>query len=246
MTYSSQTRFNRSIYSANRKSVSAFSLFEMLIVIAVMGVLAALLMGAVGKVRASAASVNCLNNLRQIGLGFNGYCQENEGRFPPHWGGKDGFGFSWYGFIAPYCTDWDGDPNASMSKIFYCPANPRPFLLKQNYQSLDSNSDQSYGYNFSSISTNPMLYAPYRRQAIGRRSQFVIVADIPTSGDPKDIVAFPGSAPNTPLYPATAMVSKRHAGSAGFLFLDGHAERLNTTDFLGKDFDVNNWVPVTE
>ena len=64
------------------RSQPAFTLIELLVVIAIIGVLAALLMPAFGRAKESARGVDCLNNLRQIGIALQLYVQENNNRMP--------------------------------------------------------------------------------------------------------------------------------------------------------------------
>jgi prepilin-type N-terminal cleavage/methylation domain-containing protein/prepilin-type processing-associated H-X9-DG protein len=59
-----------------------FTLVELLVVISVISLLMAILLPALGKARASAKRVHCMSNLRQIGIAFRSYLDDNRDIFP--------------------------------------------------------------------------------------------------------------------------------------------------------------------
>lgn len=61
-----------------------FTLVELLVVIAVIAILAVLLLPALGSAKNRAQGIQCISNLKQLGLGWQLYTDENNNRYPPN------------------------------------------------------------------------------------------------------------------------------------------------------------------
>jgi len=65
------------------KKQGNFTLIELLVVIAIIAILAGMLMPALSKAREVSRSASCKNNLKQLGLSFQGYVSDSKDMLPP-------------------------------------------------------------------------------------------------------------------------------------------------------------------
>ncbi len=95
-----------------------FTLVELMVVIAIIGMLVGLLIPAVQASCAAARRTQCINNLRQVGIGIHMFANSHHGRFPEtiHANIYGSPSKSWVYTLAPYMEDVDA--------IRVCPDDP--------------------------------------------------------------------------------------------------------------------------
>ena len=106
--------------SARKKSVIAFTLIELLVVISIIALLMAILMPAIQRVRKQARAVACHSNLRQWGVVFSMYMDDNDGKFPYTHSPFLVADRTWPYIFRPYYSD--------SNDLLLCPMATRPEL----------------------------------------------------------------------------------------------------------------------
>jgi prepilin-type N-terminal cleavage/methylation domain-containing protein/prepilin-type processing-associated H-X9-DG protein len=151
------------------QSVRGFTLVELLVVIAIIGVLVALLLPAIQAARESARRAQCINNLKQFGIGLHNY-HNSHNTFPQGWilkGGADGYYANANTKILPYLEEtslhgiyeqdkpwYDQGPTNSNPRhvgdtvigMFNCPSSgePNPYLYPPLQNLLGNNRNSLF------------------------------------------------------------------------------------------------------
>jgi len=100
-------------YSSRNGRFGAFTLIELLVVIAIIAILAALLLPALAAAKQRAKRIQCVSNLRQWGLGFQMYANDNNDNMPAGWYDPNGM---WMVALQPFI------PGAQIGgPICFCP-----------------------------------------------------------------------------------------------------------------------------
>jgi prepilin-type processing-associated H-X9-DG protein len=106
--------------------IAAFTLIELLIAIVCLGLLAALLLPALARAKARSSRINCVNNLKQIGVAFRTWSVDNGDLYPPQVSIANGGTMELIDSGAAYVHFRVMSNELSTPKVLVCPYDSRP------------------------------------------------------------------------------------------------------------------------
>ncbi len=213
---------------SKRKNSPAFTLIELLVIVSIIALLAGLLFPALSSSRAKARRIQCLSNLRQLGLASRMYWDDHEGKAFRYRNGREGGGIRyWFGWLsggAEGSREFDPSRGALYSYlngrgIETCPAlryHQRAFKYKA--------TAASYGYGYNLHLSRPANESQFRVSTLRDPSGIALLADA------AQINTFqPPATPDNPLLEEFYYVNSteptahfRHSDRAMAVFCDGH------------------------
>jgi len=157
-------KFNR---SWKITAFTAFTLIELLVVIAIIAILAGLLLPALARAKAKAQRIKCLSNLKQVGLAFKMFANENDGKYSwqmdPTQGGTHG--------VTPAVDHFRNHSNELNSpKVLVCPSDTGKTQASQFDTVSFTANNLSVFVGFDALETLPMTILSGDRNITGGSS----------------------------------------------------------------------------
>jgi len=217
-------------------SPSGFTLIELLVVIAIIALLAALLLPALARARESTRAMQCLGQMRQVGLAVRLYADNNNDTFPRSQHSAFAHGeLPWERSLAPLLGSTTLRWTNLLGGVYHCPSDGRtlPYSYGLNvYYELGPEDDYIGKPQTWRRTTQPprpaatVLFAESASGSAGTMGADHIMPNFwVTAADASDVA------------------QNRHGNKANYNFADGHARALKFPATYSPENYIDQWNP---
>ncbi len=215
---------------------TAFTLIELLVVIAIIAILASLLLPVLARAKSKASSVQCLSQMRQVGIATMLYVDDNEGYLPRSSHSALAYGQLPWGYaLVPYVlgksfTRPDSRWTNLFNTLYHCPQDKRTAMEwsygKNVYPELSA--EETGGPTWPRLANIPRPTATvlYAEKASGSMADHFMAQCWQSGGQPE-------------------VDRKRHDLKSNFIYADGHGVKQRFEVTFSPTNQVDNWNPDT-
>lgn len=193
----------------NNLKQSGFTLIELLVVIAIIAILASMLLPALGKAKARALTIQCANQLRQLGMAMQLYGDDQNNLLPQAHGSIAWTNLNPVAWSKPLASYYQN------TNLLRCPS------MSQHYE----RSPYSYFLGNRAVFVKTFAPGALKLSSIRPTSQYILSGDSNWAFDATD--ADPDNYSQDTLFSFT---SPAHSGSVNILFADGHVKNHRRFD----------------